>query len=110
MGGDPGFTSLRFNAEIPFRNYLQAFASYEVFSTTGEKGLGVFRFDGDNEIFFSGVRLKLLPILFIQAESRRYFFLQRVRNVNLDNLTVEQDQNYHANWTFAVNAFLGYEF
>jgi hypothetical protein len=110
VGGDPGFTSLRFSAEVPFRNYLQAFASYEVFSTTTEKGLGAFRFDGDNEILFSGVRLKLLPILFIQAESRRYFFLQRVHNVNLDNLTVEQDQNYHANWTFAVNAFVGYEF
>jgi hypothetical protein len=33
-----------------------------------------------------------------------------VRNVNLDKLTVEQDQNYHAGWTFAVNAFVGYEF
>ncbi|HXU82054.1 MAG TPA: hypothetical protein VN914_11695, partial [Polyangia bacterium] len=110
VGGEPGFTSLRLNAEIPFRNYLQAFASYEVFSTTTEKGLGAFHFDGDNEIFFSGVRLKLLPILFIQAESRRYFFLQRVHNVNLDKLTVEQDQNYHADWTFAVNAFVGYEF
>jgi hypothetical protein len=30
--------------------------------------------------------------------------------VNLQNLTVEQDQNYHADWTFAVNVFLGYEF
>jgi hypothetical protein len=110
VGGEPGFTSLRFNAEIPFRSYLQAFASYEVFSTTLEKGLGAFKFDGDNEIFFSGVRLKLLPILFIQAESRRYFFLQRVHNVDLQKLTVEQDQNYHADWTFAVNAFVGYEF
>jgi hypothetical protein len=110
VGGEPGFTSLRFSAEVPFRNYLQAFASYEVFSTTTEKGLGAFRFDGDNEIFFSGVRLKLLPILFIQAESRRYFFMQRIHSVNLDNLTVQQDQNYHADWTFAVNAFVGYEF
>jgi hypothetical protein len=56
------------------------------------------------------VRLKLLPILFIQAESRRYFFLQRVSNVDLNKLTVQQDQNYHADWTFAVNAFVGYEF
>jgi hypothetical protein len=110
VGGEPGFTSLRFNLEIPFRNYLQGFASYEVFSTTAEKGLGAFRFDGDNEIFFSGLRLKLLPILFIQAESRRYFFLQRIHSVNLDNLTVQQDQNYHADWTFAVNVFVGYEF
>jgi hypothetical protein len=109
-GGEPGYTSLRFNAEIPFRNYLQAFASYEVFSTTAEQGLGVFRFDGDNEIFFSGVRVKLLPILFLQAESRRYFFMQRVHNVDLSTLTLQQDQNYHADWTFAVNAFLGYEF
>jgi hypothetical protein len=110
VNGDPGYTSLRFSAEVPFRNYLQAFASYEVFSTTAEKGLGVFRFDGDNEMLFSGVRLKLLPILFVQAESRRYFFMQRVHNVDLTTLTLQQDQNYHAEWTFAVNAFLGYEF
>jgi hypothetical protein len=110
LGKEPGFTSLRFNAEIPLRRYLQAFASYEVFSTTAEKGLGVFRFDGDNEIFFSGARLMLLPVFFIQAEARRYFFLQRVHNVDLSTLTLEQDQNYHANWTFALNAFFGYEF
>jgi hypothetical protein len=107
---DAGFTSLRFSAEIPLRRYLQAFASYEVFSTSAEKGLGVFRFDGDNEIFFSGARLMLLPVFFIQAEARRYFFLQRVHDVDLTNLTLHQDQNYHANWTFALNAFVGYEF
>jgi hypothetical protein len=107
---DTGFTSLRFNAEIPLRSYLQAFVSYEVFSTTAEKGLGVFGFDGDNEILFSGARLRLLPVFFIQAEARRYFFLQRVHDVDLTNLTVRQDQNYHANWTFALNAFVGYEF
>jgi hypothetical protein len=107
---DPGFTSLRLTAEIPLRRYLQAFASYEVFSTTAEKGLGIFRFNGDNEILFSGARLRLLPVLFLQAEARRYFFIQRVHDVDLTNLTVHQDQNYHANWTFALNAFVGYEF
>ena len=54
-----------------------------MFSTTGEKSLGVFQFKGDNEIFFSGARLMILPILFVQAEARRYFFLQRISNVNL---------------------------
>jgi len=81
-----------------------------VFSTSAEKGLGVFRFDGDNEILFSGARLMILPVFFIQAEARRYFFLQRVHDVDLTNLTVKQDQNYHANWTFALNAFVGWEF
>lgn len=104
------FASMRFNAELPLRRYLQAFASYEMFSTTSEKGLGLFKFDGDNEVFFSGARLMVLPIFFIQAEARRYFFLQRVNNVNLDALTLQQDQNYHANWTFALNASVGYEF
>jgi hypothetical protein len=107
---DTGFTSLRVSAEIPLRSYLQAFISYEVFSTTAEKGLGIFRFDGDNEILFSGARLRLLPVFFLQAEARRYFFIQRVHDVDLTNLTVRQDQNYHANWTFAFSAFVGYEF
>jgi hypothetical protein len=110
VGSEPGFTSLRFHAEIPLRRFLQGFVSYEVFSTTTEKGLGAFQFKGDNEILFSGARLMLLPIFFIQAEARRYFFMQRVNNVNLANLTLQQDQNYHANWTFAINAFVGYEF
>jgi hypothetical protein len=110
MASEPGFTSLRFNAEIPLRRFLQGFISYEVFSTTTEKGLGVFKFNGDNEVLFSGARVMLLPIFFIQAEARRYFFMQRVNHVNLSAMTLEQDQNFHANWTFAINAFVGYEF
>jgi hypothetical protein len=108
--GEQGFTSLRFHAEVPLRRFLQAFASYEVFSTTTEQGLGVLRFDGDNELLFTGARLMLLPIFFIQAEARRYFFVQRLSDVNLDALTFEQDQNFHSRWTFAINAALGYEF
>jgi hypothetical protein len=104
------FASLRFHAEFPFRRFLQAFASYELFSTTDEAGMGLFRFDGDNEVLFSGARLMVLPIFFIQAEARRYFFLQRVNNVDIQRLTLEQDQNYHANWTFALSAYVGYEF
>lgn len=107
---DKGFTSLRLRAELPFRKFLQAFASYEVFSSGDENGLGVFQLDGDNEIFFGGARLMLLPFLFFQAETRRYFFLQRVTNINLQTATVEQDQRYHANWTFAFSAYVGYEF
>jgi hypothetical protein len=107
---EPSFGALRFHVELPFRKGLQAFASYELFTTTAEKRLGLFKFDGDNEVFFSGARVALLPILFLQAEARRYFFLQRVTKVDLTTLTLEQDQNFHANWTFAVNAFVGYEF
>jgi hypothetical protein len=107
---DKGFTSLRLRAELPFRKFLQAFASYEVFSTGAESGLGAFKLDGDNEILFGGARLMLLPFLFFQAETRRYFFLQRVTNIDLQTATVEQDQRYHANWTFAFSTYLGYEF
>ena len=107
---DKGFTSLRLRAELPFRKFLQAFASYEVFSTGEEKGLGVLQLDGDNEILFGGARLMLLPFLFFQAETRRYFFLQRVTNIDLRTATVEQDQRFHANWTFAFSAYVGYEF
>lgn len=107
---EPGFSSLRLRVELPFRRFLQAFGAYEVFSTTAEKGLGIARLDGDNEILFAGARLMILPILFLQAETRRYFFLQRVANVDLENLVVTQDQNVHSNWTFAVGAYLGYEF
>ena len=46
----------------------------------------------------------------IQAEARRYFFLQRISNVDLHNLTFDQDQNVHSLWTFALNVALGYEF
>lgn len=107
---EPSFGAMRFHLELPFRKFLQAFASYELFTTTAEQKLGLFKLDGDNEVLFSGARVALLPILFIQAEARRYFFLQRVHNVNLEALTLEQDQNFHAQWTFAVNAFVGYEF
>jgi hypothetical protein len=110
IGREPGFGSLRLHAELPFRRFLQAFASYEVFSTTTEKGLGVFRFDGDNEVFFGGARLMVLPFFFIQGEGRRYFFVQRFTDVDLHELTFEQDQNFHSRWTFALNASLGYEF
>jgi hypothetical protein len=107
---EKGFTSMRFSAELPLRRFLQAFASYEVFSTTAEEGLGALRFDGDNELLFTGARLMILPIFFIQAEARRYFFVQRLSNVDLETLTFEQDQNFHSRWTFAINAALGYEF
>jgi hypothetical protein len=110
LPSEPGFGSLRLTAELPFRKFLQAYASYEAFSTTTEGGLGAFKFDGDNEVFFSGARMMLLPILFIQAEARRYFFLQRLSNVDVHNLTFDQDQNVHSLWTFAVNVSLGYEF
>jgi hypothetical protein len=46
----------------------------------------------------------------VRRRSQRYFFPHRVRDVDLEKLTIEQDQNYHADWTFAVNAFVGYEF
>ena len=98
---------MRLSAELPFRRFLQAYASYEVFSTTSDGGLGAFKFDGDNEVFFSGARMMLLPILFIQAEARRYFFLQRLSNVDVQNLTFDQDQNLHSLWTFAVNVVIG---
>lgn len=104
------FTSLRLHVELPLRRYLQAFASYEVFTTTAEDSLGVLAFDGDNEIFLSGARVRLLPILFLLAEARRYYFLQRLSNVDLATLTLEQDQNYHSRWTFALSAIVGYEF
>jgi hypothetical protein len=110
LGKDPGFSSMRLTAEVPFRRYLQAFVSYEAFSSTTEGGLGAFQFDGDNEVFFSGARVMVLPFLFLQGEARRYFFLQRLSNVDLRTLTFDQDQNFHSRWTFALNASLGYEF
>ncbi len=110
LGREPGFASLRLHAELPFRRFLQAFASYEAFSTTAEKGLGAFKFDGDNEVFFGGARIMVLPFFFITAEGRRYFFVQRFNDVDLHELTFEQDQNFHSRWTFALNASLGYEF
>lgn len=111
---EPGYASLLLYGEIPFRKYLQGFVSYEVFATslgpTTREGLDLFQFDRDNEVFFSGVRLQLLPILFISAEARRFYFLQRVTNVDINALKLEQDQNYHSEWTFALNVYAGYEF
>ena len=103
---DTGFLSMRLQAEMPFRKVFQAYAAYEVFSTNTEKGLGAFSFDGDNEVFISGARLMVLPILFIQAQARRYFFLQRLSDIDLAFLEVNQDQNYHAEWTFSLTAFM----
>jgi hypothetical protein len=110
LGREPGFGSLRLHAELPFRKFLQAFASYEVFSSTTENGLGAFKFDGDNEVFFGGARVMVLPFFFISAEGRKYFFVQRFNNVDLHTGTFDQDQNFHSRWTFALNASLGYEF
>jgi hypothetical protein len=61
-------------------------------------------------VFFGGARIMVLPFFFIQAEGRRYFFVQRFNDVDLHELTFEQDQNFHSRWTFALNASLGYEF
>ncbi|HEY0708268.1 MAG TPA: hypothetical protein VGG33_15795 [Polyangia bacterium] len=110
LGHEPGFGALRLSAELPFRRFLQAYASYEVFSSTTDGGLGAFKFDGDNEVFFSGARVMLLPFLFLQAEARRYFFLQRLSNVDINNLTFEQNQNLHSLWTLAANVAVGWEF
>jgi hypothetical protein len=109
LAREPGFASLRLFAELPLRQGFQAFASYEAFSVSDESA-GLVGFDGDNKVFFSGARIMLLPVLFVQAEARRYFFLQRVNGVSFDPPSLEQDQNYHSNWTMAINLLFGYEF
>lgn len=107
----PRWGSLKLHVEIPFRDFLQSFATYEIFGTSLDaEGLDLFGFNGDNEVFLSGLRLKLLPIVFVQGELRRFYFLQRVTNVDLNALTFEQDQNFHTEWTFAVHIFAGLEF
>ncbi|MBI4511595.1 MAG: hypothetical protein HY698_18315 [Deltaproteobacteria bacterium] len=102
--------SLLLHVEFPFRKYLQALATYEIFAMSRKDGFDLFEFDGDNEVFFSALRLQLLPILFMQAEARRFYFLQRLTNVDIDRLKIEQDQNFHSEWTFALNLYAGYEF
>ncbi len=66
--------------------------------------------DGENEVLFSGVRLQLLPILFVQGEARRFYFVQRLSSVDVDAGVIEQDQNLRADWTFSINLYAGYEF
>ncbi len=108
---DPGYASALVFAQIPFKRILQAFVSYEVFSTALEgEGLDFLQLDGDNEVLFSGVRLQLLPILFIQGEARRFYFTQRLSKVDVDQQIIEQDQNLRADWTFAINLYAGLEF
>jgi hypothetical protein len=108
---DPGRSSLLLYAEIPFRRFLQAFVSYEVYSTAAAgEGLDLGSLDGDNEVLFSGARLQLLPILFIQAEARRFYFVQRLSKIDLDMQVLEQDQHPRADWTFGVNIYAGLEF
>lgn len=108
---DPGYASLRLHVGIPFKKYLQSFVSYQVFDTSlDNEGLDLFQFDGDNEVLFSGFRLQVLPILFLQGEVRRFYFLQRITNIDLNTFEFEQDHNYHAEWTFAVHLYTGMEF
>ncbi len=108
---NPRWGSLKVHVEIPFRDFLQSYATYEVFATSlDNEGLDLFKFSGDNEVFLSGLRLKLLPIMFLQGELRRFYFLQRVTNVDLEALTFEQDQNFHSEWTFSIHLFAGLEF
>jgi hypothetical protein len=108
---DAGYSSLVLYGEIPFKQVLQAFVSYEVFSTSIDgEGLDLFSFDGDNEVLFSGVRLQLLPILFVQGEARRFYFAQRLSDIDVDMGTIVQDQNLRADWTFAINIYAGLEF
>jgi len=98
-------------AQVPFQRILQAFVSYEVFSTSlAGEGLDFLELDGDNEVLFSGVRLQLLPILFLQGEARRFYFTQRLSKVDVDAQLIEQDQNLRADWTFAINLYAGLEF
>lgn len=107
---DPGYTSVLLHVEIPFKEFLQAFATYEAFSSPTDGGLGLLKLDGENETFFTGARLQLLPVFFLQGEARRYYFLQRLSNVDLKELTVKQDGNYHAEWTFSFSVAAGLEF
>jgi hypothetical protein len=46
----------------------------------------------------------------IQGEARRFYFTQRLSNVDVDKQVIEQDQNLRADWTFAINLYAGMEF
>ena len=105
LGQEPGFASLRLHAELPFRRFLQAFASYEVFSTDHRGRPGRLQVRRRQRGASSPARASCCcPSSSSRPRRRRYFFLQRLSNVDLKNLTFEQDQNFHSRWTFALNA------
>ena len=106
---DEAHANLLLHVEIPFRRFLQFFATYEYFSTAIDKS-DLFKFKGDNETLFTGVRLQILPLIYLQAEARRFYFLQRLTNIDLESLRIEQDQNYHSLWTFGMSVNAGLEF
>lgn len=106
-----GYASLRVHAEVPFNKYVQGFAIYEVSSySLDAEGLDLLNFDADNELFLSAFRLRPVPWLWLQGEVYRNFFVPRIANVDVDAMTLEQDQNYRTAWTFAFNLYVGHTY
>ena len=110
-GEEKGYASLLLHAEVPFKSFLQGFATYQIFGeNVSQLQDNMFKFKGNNEVLFSGVRIHILPLIYLQAEARRFYFLQRVTNIDIDALRIDQDQNYRAQWTFGLNINAGLEF
>ncbi len=119
---DPSTASLLLHFEVPLSRF-HLFATYEAFGigdyvldpgTAAERrvegdGLDVFRFDGDNEVLFTGVRAQIWPFMFVQAEARRFFFVQRFTDIDVENISLAQDNNFHSEWTFATSVMLGWD-
>jgi hypothetical protein len=92
-------------------DFLQLFASYHY--RNFERFDGMFSFNTDNEVFFFGGRLQLLPILFINVAAQRAF---RVGFEEDDAGQVDRDGNRFTSvglenvWAGAFDVELGWQF
>ena len=96
--------------------WAQVFATYHYF-TFDEIGK-IFQFETDNELFFAGMRIQVLPFLFINARTQRTFGIQFTDEDLLHRRSLVPDGaelgytslGLNNAWTHTVEAQLGWQF
>ena len=104
------------HAESQTSSWAQVFATYHYF-TYDDIGK-IFQFQTDNELFFAGTRLQLLPFLFINAQTQRTFGIQFTDEDLLHRRTLVpggEELGYTSlglnnAWNYSIEVQLGWQF
>ena len=119
----PDDTKFYAHFEFPFLGWLQIFGTYMKVNEAGVDSIFDSFFTGQNSVILSGMRLQILPILFLNAHYSRSFSVVRSNGAEYhlgnDNLLVNGapsplfssgDQLYENVQTLLVELEFGWEF
>lgn len=108
-------TNFYVHLEAPVVEYVQLFASFLRLNAAGIGG--IFDSNLDNVVVLSGLRVKVLPVLFINAHYSRAFQIIRsagkefhLGNANVASSVFEADRVFEPVDTLLVELELGWEF